>query len=379
MKKCQIILILVLGILQYAHASDRIVGGEEAEEGSWPWIAALIYSDCSSSYYDCQFCGGSLINAKWVVTAAHCVKNEQGENISPESVDILLGMHNLSTDTGERITVKRIISHPSYDDVSSDSDIALLELDNSTTANILELVEDGFLVEELNATVIGWGNTSASESVYPEALQQVVLPIISNEDCNEGFNNFGYTDPITANMLCAGFAEGGKDSCQGDSGGPLVIQDQSTWKLAGVVSWGDGCAQSGLYGVYASVTQFLDFIRSYIKLEINSTIPATNALNVSVDSEISMAFSTEINTSTLTESSITVSTTSGNIAGSVVCVGSSISFIPTSQLRYSKVYTVTVNTELKDISGCGLENNYSWSFTTESGPCFIQSTSSYFK
>ncbi len=239
--------------------SARIVGGHEAEPGDWPWMAALVEGDVSS-IYDGHFCGGSLIHPRWVVTAAHCVRDERlGIDMAPEDIDVVLGVHNLKNDTGQRIKVRRIISHPSYDDDLYDSDIALLELEEEASQQPVSLVPKGSVLEGKEAIAMGWGNTDPDGFESPETLQQVSLPIVSDETCREA-----YGDELTDNMVCAGYAEGGKDSCSGDSGGPLVVCDGNIWYLSGIVSWGEGCAEPGYYGVYAQVSQLLDFIHEYV-------------------------------------------------------------------------------------------------------------------
>ncbi|QTA88531.1 serine protease [Desulfonema magnum] len=240
--------------------SVRIVGGHDAEPGDWPWMTALIEGD-ESSNYDGHFCGGSLIHPRWVVTAAHCVRDEWlGIDIAPEDIDVVLGVHDLKNDTGQRIKVRRIISHPSYDDELCDSDIALLELEEEASQEVLPLVPKDSVIEGKEAVAMGWGDTDVNSFKSPETLQQVSLPIISNEICSQAYA----ADDITDNMVCAGYAEGGKDSCFGDSGGPLIVRDGNTWSLAGIVSWGEGCAEPGYYGVYTRVSQFLDFIHEYV-------------------------------------------------------------------------------------------------------------------
>ncbi len=245
--------------------SARIVGGEQAESGAWPWMAALADA-YNSDNYTAMFCGASLIDSKWAVTAAHCVKDYWGGYMAPGEVEVVLGVYDLKHDSGERVRVKRIIPHPLYDTWTdtSDSDIALLELAQEVSYPTVPLVSDDSSLEGAEAVVMGWGQTNPQGSVarFPYQLQQVSFPIISNEECNESYNQTAgyYNDPITENMMCGGEAEGGKDTCQGDSGGPLVIRDGDTWKLAGITSWGAGCGEAGFYGIYSRVSKFLDFI-----------------------------------------------------------------------------------------------------------------------
>ena len=254
--------------------SARIVGGDEAESGDWPWMAALVDA-YNSDNYSAKFCGASLIDSKWVVTAAHCITSMYywGEYMAPGDVEVVLGVYDLKHDSGKRVRVKRIIPHPLHDlwAETSDSDIALLELAEEVSYPTLPLVSEDSSLEGIEAVAIGWGLTNPQGSVarFPYKLQQVSVPIISNEECNESYNQTGgyYNDSITDTMMCAGEDEGGKDTCQGDSGGPLVIQDGDAWKLAGITSWGVGCGEAGFYGIYARVSKLLDFIDKNLAMD----------------------------------------------------------------------------------------------------------------
>jgi secreted trypsin-like serine protease/subtilisin-like proprotein convertase family protein len=244
--------------------APTIVGGREAEPGAWPWQVALI--DIGGHPYDDQYCGGSLISPDWVVTAAHCADGSE-----PGDIQVLAGIHNLvAADAGfVRLDVARIIIHPDYGEVNQyDSDIALLELATSAPfrspsaaglpiAGVALVPENVGALVGVESTVTGWGNRQPGSSDYPAALHEVEVPIVSNADCRAA-----YGDTITSAMLCAGLSEGGKDSCQGDSGGPLVVfsSTRSRWELAGVVSWGNGCALPGVPGVYTRVSTFAHWI-----------------------------------------------------------------------------------------------------------------------
>jgi secreted trypsin-like serine protease len=121
-------------------------------------------------------------------------------------------------------------------------------------------VADAALVNAgILATVTGWGTRSEGAPDYPDELYEVQVPIVDQSTCEFVYGSIG--DDITGNMLCAGLPQGGKDSCYGDSGGPLIVPDGSGgFKLAGIVSWGEGCAQPGFPGVYTRVANFVEWV-----------------------------------------------------------------------------------------------------------------------
>lgn len=232
----------------------RIVGGRETTD-AWPWMATLVFAS-EPNIYDGFFCGGSLIAANWVVTAAHCIAEEL-----PDSVDVALGVHDLKQDLpsgiGQRLGVKRIVVHPQYDPKSNDFDIALLELEQAVSYTPIPVYSGQDILDGQEALILGWGNTrSRGLPNYPAVLQEASLPIVANPVCATALAPYA----ITNNMLCAGYAEGGKDTCQGDSGGPLLVI-LGGYQLAGITSWGIGCARIGKYGVYARVANFGAFIQ----------------------------------------------------------------------------------------------------------------------
>ncbi|MSP13725.1 MAG: trypsin-like serine protease [Chloroflexi bacterium] len=257
-----------------------IIGGHETDPGVYPWMAALVTASEPNAYYG-QFCGGALIRSRWVVTAAHCLYDDSGRLNSPTEIDAIVGRHTLSSNSGERLHVLRIIPHPAYTPNTEDYDIGLLYLAAPATESAVPLagLEDSALFSPGTlATVLGWGDTTGSGN-YADALRQVSLPIISNAVCNEPGS---YDGQVTGNMLCAGLLEGGKDSCQGDSGGPLVVWNvqNSGWLQAGIVSWGDGCAQPRKYGVYTRVGNF----KVWVDGEIGDALTATATLPRSTSS-----------------------------------------------------------------------------------------------
>ena len=327
--------------------SPRIVGGSTAQVGAWPWQVAFLFNGVSPS--SGQFCAGSLITDEWVVTAAHCVA-------VTSSIDIQAGIHSLASNAGQRRDVVSTIVHPSYDPAQNfNNDIALMKLSspvtlNSTVSTIVPLIaEDGALAAPgVTATVTGWGTTS-SGGASSDALLQVDVPIVSTTDCNASTS---YNGAITANMLCAGLIEdGGKDSCQGDSGGPLVVPEGTGYRLAGIVSWGIGCALQRLPGVYTRVTEMRDFINQHTgvftaDISLSKTVsPAT----VQPEQEL---------TYTITVSNLSPQTATGVTVTDVLPVGLTFVSATTTQGVCSGAQTVTCNIG-------GLSGNSSASLTVK--------------
>ncbi|XP_069764109.1 transmembrane protease serine 6 isoform X2 [Narcine bancroftii] len=233
---------------------SRIVGGTDSMEGEWPWQVSLQIQGH-------HICGGILLNERWVLSAAHCFPSS---HMPPKFWTIYLGKFKLSTVGSNELSFKvlRILPHPYFDEDTYDYDIALLELDQpvpiTLTAFPVCLPAQTHVFEAgQSCWVTGWGLTEEDGS-SSDVLQKVDVELVDQSVCNEAYFN-----SITPRMICAGYAKGEKDSCQGDSGGPLVCKESSgRWFLAGIVSFGTGCAQPEYYGVYTRVTRLVDWIRS---------------------------------------------------------------------------------------------------------------------
>jgi trypsin len=214
-----------------------IVNGTAAEEGDYPFMAALVDGT------DFQFCGGSVIGSFWVLTAAHCVADGSANDLY-----VVTGRTNLDSSQGQKIKVSQVFVNPAYDGNGHDS--ALLELSVATTAPAITLAgaaDDGYEAPGTTVRVTGWGdqyNTMGLTST--SQLRYVDLKVVSDSQC--GTTNFGFD---AATGVCA--ADLLKDSCQGDSGGPLFAMPAGGRVQIGIVSYGTGCGLPEFPGVYSEV------------------------------------------------------------------------------------------------------------------------------
>uniref|UniRef100_A0A3B3W1C6 chymotrypsin n=1 Tax=Poecilia latipinna TaxID=48699 RepID=A0A3B3W1C6_9TELE len=222
---------LLLLCLQVFPLVTQIVGGAAAPQGSWPWQVSLQTSS--------HFCGGSLINSEWVLTAGHCIISNIG------SARLVLGLQSLTGTNPNKVTrtVAQVIRHPSFSISTLDNDIALIKLSSAVSFNnyispVCLAAADSTFYSGVNSWVTGWGNIGS-----------------------------GGRSHYRTELLCSTY--GGKDSCQGDSGGPMVSKQAGRWIQSGIVSFGIGCANPNYPGVYARVSQY----ESWIKTQITTNQP----------------------------------------------------------------------------------------------------------
>jgi secreted trypsin-like serine protease len=236
----------------------KIVGGEPAEPGQFPWQVSLGVSWIANPA-QAHFCGGSILNETWILTAAHCVDGN-----TAESIIVTAGTHDLTTG-GERRNLKRILVKSDYVQADLGSDIALLELfepltlgDNISAIGRTTPDDEAATLnpDGPDLTTSGFGATRQGGRVS-STLNFVDVPFITSEECNAPLS---YDGRITEQMICAGDPTGGRDSCQGDSGGPIVGTHEGKAVLVGIVSWGEGCALPLKFGVYSRLAVFAGWV-----------------------------------------------------------------------------------------------------------------------
>ncbi|XP_037374004.1 chymotrypsinogen 2-like [Talpa occidentalis] len=220
--------------------TNRIVNGKDALPGAWPWQVSL---QTTSGFH---FCGGSLLNEKWVITAAHCRVNPAAR--------VVAGIVDLNTErnNAQILKIAQVFRKPA--DESNFNDIALVKL--ATPANFSKTVSSVCLPKSADeippgtmCSTTGWGLSKKQT----RKLQQAYMPLLSHQQCIK------YWRKIKDRLVCAG--ANGTSICSGDSGGPLVCRKNGPWILVGVTSMGGSKCQTNLPNMFAHVIEFMPWIQ----------------------------------------------------------------------------------------------------------------------
>ncbi len=272
----------------------KIVGGSTASVSTYPWQAAVVYSTAqkpAQNAHQRQFCGGSLLTSRIVITAGHCIADTDPDcsltcaisdpggdgtaRIDPNDVDVVLGRSTLSDSSqGAEIPVTAVILRANFNgnyqgDGVPRYDVAYLVLPSPSGQTPIKIAgtDEGALWDAGSTPEIsGWGTTSETSDTV-DTLRSATVGVIPDTSCTSPSVYGSDFDPST--MLCAGNLNGGVDSCFGDSGGPLEAPlEGGGYRLVGITGWGDGCARANAPGVYTRVAG--PAMRSLIASDVSS-------------------------------------------------------------------------------------------------------------
>ncbi|ESP04621.1 hypothetical protein LOTGIDRAFT_135842, partial [Lottia gigantea] len=244
----------------------RIVNGNEAAPGSWPWLVSM-HGGLDETF----FCGASIYNERWLITAAH------SSNIPAWTLKAGAARRHTYSRHRQVRKAKRLFVHPDF--IQVDNDIALIQLEEpfiftDYVRPVCLPKESDPPAEGSKCLAAGWGRPSETANHYMRAMQELYLDVVNWKHCKNVVENAEQKLPykISKNMFCAGGTIG-HDACSGDSGGPFVCKKENTtdeWVQYGIVSWGVGCAVPNVPGIYTVLPHYLDWIKEVIA---NNTDP----------------------------------------------------------------------------------------------------------
>ncbi|XP_034354771.1 serine protease 55-like [Arvicanthis niloticus] len=236
---------------------SRIIGGQEAEVGEFPWQVSIQESNH-------HFCAGSILSEWWILTVAHCFYSQE---LSPMEVKVKVGNNDLTTSHVE-LQLTSIIRHKDFQRHTMNNDIALLLLAEPLRFNEMTMPicmpPQPAPASWHECWVAGWGTTnSANKEEWSSNLMKVPMRIVDWKECSQMFSS------LTTNMLCASYDNESYDACQGDSGGPLVCNTEpdSRWYQVGIVSWGKSCGKRGSPGIYTVLANYTLWIEKITQIE----------------------------------------------------------------------------------------------------------------
>ena len=263
----------------------KIAGGSSTDISDFPWQVYFESGDYT--------CGGTIIGNRWILTAAHCTRDDSGNVIPASEMDVIVGANDPANGDGKKYYVSEAIVNENFDLNTLLNDIAILKLIdtiNYTNAKPIKLISqqdanDGYTDPGVMSWVTGYGLTKVRPPVFPTTLQKVQLPIVSDAEADSVWSDIPATD------LMAGYINGGKDACSGDSGGPLIVPYGGGYKEAGLVSWGS--SNCNTIGAYTRISDFEQWITDKTGIEISYTPPVPSGDSIICQGVTSGTYSVE--------------------------------------------------------------------------------------